>query len=176
MRHRKSGRKLGMDSSQRKAMFRNMVTSLMLHGQIKTTEARAKDLRRFADKVITLGKNAPSASDIEALEGADLATAKAARVHAIRQVKLYLNNDDAMGKVFGEYAERFQARPGGYTRVVKAGRRDGDNAAMAVIQLVESYDPTAAPVVVEEPPPVEEAPVEAAAEAEAESAGDDTEA
>ena len=69
MRHRKSGRKFNMDSTQRKAMFRNMVTSLMLHGQIRTTEARAKELRRFADRVITIGKKAPSKTSIDSLDG-----------------------------------------------------------------------------------------------------------
>jgi large subunit ribosomal protein L17 len=127
MRHRKAGRKLGMDSSARDAMFRNMVTSLMLHGQIKTTEARAKELRRFAERVITLGKNA-RAED-------------ANRLHAVRRARLWVNNDEAMDKVFGEYADRFANRPGGYTRVIKAGRRPGDNAPMAIISLVEGLEP-----------------------------------
>lgn len=134
MRHRKSGRKLNMDSSARKAMFRNMVTSLMLHGQIRTTEARAKELRRFAERIISLGKNAPA---VDGLEGDALQAARAARVHAMRQARRWINNDEAIERLFGEYAERFRARPGGYTRVVKAGRREGDNAPMAVIQLVE---------------------------------------
>ena len=136
MRHRKSGRKFNMDSSQRKAMFRNMVTSLMLHGQIRTTEARAKELRRFADRVITIGKKAPSRSAIDGLSGEEARQAKADRVAAIRRVKQWVNNDDALALVFDEYAERFRARPGGYTRVVKAGIRPGDNAKMAVIALV----------------------------------------
>lgn len=144
MRHRKSGRKLGMDSSARKAMYRNMVTSLMLHGTIRTTEARAKELRRFADKVISLGKNAPTADQIATLKGDEKGAAQAKRVHAVRQARLMVDNDEAIAKVFGEYAERFRTRPGGYTRVVKAGRRDGDNAAMAIIQLVEAYEPAPA--------------------------------
>ncbi|MBW1877832.1 MAG: 50S ribosomal protein L17 [Deltaproteobacteria bacterium] len=140
MRHRKAGRKLGMDSSARKAMFKNMVTSLLLHGTIRTTEARAKELRRYADRIVTIGKKAPSITQIDALEGDAKQKAEAARVHAIRRTRQWVNNDDAVTKVFGEYAERFRARPGGYTRVVKAGRRDGDNAAMAVIQLVEAFE------------------------------------
>ena len=134
MRHRKSGRKLGRNSSARKAMFRNMVTSLMLHGQIRTTEHKAKELRRHADRIITLGKRAPS---LDGLADEDLASAKAKRVHLIRRARVVVNSDDAIDKVFGEYAERFAARAGGYTRVVKAGIRGGDSASMAIVQLVE---------------------------------------
>ncbi len=136
MRHRKGGRKLGMDSSARKAMFRNMVTSLMLHGSIKTTTARAKELRRFAEKVITVAKNAPNGDALAGLEGDELAAAKASRVHAIRRARLWINNDEAMDKLFGDYAGRFADRAGGYTRVIKAGIRAGDNADMAIIELV----------------------------------------
>lgn len=136
MRHRKGGRKLGMDSSARKAMFRNMVTSLMLHGSIKTTTARAKELRRFAEKVITMAKNAPSSDAISGLEGEELSAAKASRVHAIRRARLWINNDEAMDKLFGDYASRFADRAGGYTRVIKAGIRAGDNADLAIIELV----------------------------------------
>ena len=169
MRHRKAGRKLGMDSTARKAMFRNMVTSLMLHGQIRTTEARAKELRRFAERVITLGKRAPAT---DGLSGDALKNARAARVAAIRRARLWINNDEALGKVFGEYADRFQARPGGYTRVLKLGRRAGDNAPMAVISLVGDDEAEAAAVdeapVEEAAAPIEEAvaPVEEAAAAE----------
>lgn len=144
MRHRKSGRKFNMDQSQRKAMFRNMVTSLMLHGQIKTTVARAKELRRHADRVITIGKKAPSQAAIESLEGEEQRQARADRVAAIRRVRRWVNDDVALGLVFDDYAERFRARPGGYTRVIKAGFRSGDNAAMAVISLVGDYEPSEA--------------------------------
>ncbi len=137
MRHRNSGRKLSMDASERTAMFRNMVSSLLLHGQIKTTEPRAKELRRFAERVISLGKRAPV---LDGLDGQALADAKAQRVHLIRQARFWVHDDEALTKVFGEYAARFAARPGGYTRVIKAGKRPGDNAAMAVIQLVEAAD------------------------------------
>ena len=137
MRHRKSGRKLGRTPAHRKAMRRNMVTSLMLHGSIRTTEQKAKELRRFADRIITLGKKAPS---LDGLEGDDLAAAKARRVHLIRQARNVVNNDEALGKVFGEYADRFAGRAGGYTRVVKAGIRGGDNASMAIVQLVEAAE------------------------------------
>ena len=137
MRHRKAGRKFNMDASARKAMFRNMVTSLMLHGQIRTTAERAKELRRYAERVITLGKRAPNLTQIAKLKGSGKQEATAGRLHAIRRVRRWVNDSDALDKVFGEYAERFQSRAGGYTRVVKAGRRPGDNAAMAFIQLVE---------------------------------------
>lgn len=136
MRHRKGGRKLGMDSSARKAMFRNMVTSLVLHGSIKTTDARAKELRRYAEKVITVAKNAPTLASIDGLGEEEAKTARAARVHAIRRAKLWINNDEAMTRLFGEYAGRFATRPGGYTRIIKAGFRPGDNAAMAVIEFL----------------------------------------
>jgi large subunit ribosomal protein L17 len=144
MRHRKAGRKFGMDSSARKAMFRNMVTSLMAHGSIRTTEAKAKELRGYAERVITIGKKAPSTGDIDKLSGEEQRQARADRVAAIRRVKRWINNDDALGKVMGEYAERFRTRPGGYTRVVKLSRRRaGDNAPMAIIELVEALDASA---------------------------------
>jgi large subunit ribosomal protein L17 len=140
MRHRMSGRRLDMDGSQRKAMFRNMSTSLMVHGQIRTTEARAKELRRIVERMISIGKRAPSAADVEAATGEALAQAKADRVTAIRRLKEWLQDDESVDKVMNEYADRFRSRPGGYTRVVKAGRpRPGDNAPMAVIQIVEAW-------------------------------------
>jgi large subunit ribosomal protein L17 len=139
MRHRKSGHKLSMDSSERKAMYRNMVTSLLLHGQIKTTEIRAKDLRKYVERVLSIGKRAPSAADLAALQGDELQKATARRVAAFRRLGAWVQSDEAIAKVMGEYAERFRSRPGGYTRVVKVGRpRGGDNASMAVIQLVEA--------------------------------------
>lgn len=134
MRHRKTGRKLGMDTPARKAMFRNMVTSLLRHGQIQTTLPRAKELRRFADKVISYGKRAPSA---EGLEGEAAQNATARRVHLIRQARLWVNDADVLHKLFNEIGPGYASRPGGYTRVVKAGTRAGDNADMAIVQLVE---------------------------------------
>jgi len=140
MRHLKSGRKLGMNPTHRKAMFRNMVTSLMLHGRIRTTETRAKELRRIADKLITLGKRVPP-SQLAALQGEELADARARRVHAIRQARRWVNDRDALDKIFNEYAERFESRQGGYTRLAKLGFRTGDNAPMNIVELV----PAAAP-------------------------------
>lgn len=136
MRHRKSGRRLGRNSAHRKAMFRNMVTSLMLHGRIRTTEAKAKELRRLAERVITIGKQAP-ASALNGLEGEQLAAARSARVASVRRARLWVNDRDALAKVFGEYADRFSARPGGYTRILKLGYRSGDDAPMALIELVD---------------------------------------
>ncbi len=167
MRHRHSGRKFGMDASARKAMLRNMVTSLMIHGQIRTTQARAKELRRYAEKVVSLAKRAPTAEAIAAIKGkAERTDATAARVHAFRRVRRWVNNDGAIEKLFGEYAERFASRPGGYTRVVKTGARPGDNADMAIIQLVEEYAPVSAkksPAKKAAKKAAKEEPVEAAA-------------
>jgi large subunit ribosomal protein L17 len=122
MRHLKDGRKLGRNSPHRKAMFRNMVTSLIEHGRITTTDAKAKELRRWADRMITLGKR----------------DTLAARRHARR----FVRTDAALARLFGDLAKRYAARPGGYTRIIKAGYRYGDNAAMALIELVDR-DPEA---------------------------------
>ena len=135
MRHRKAGRKLGRNSSHRKAMYRNMVTSLILLEEIKTTEAKAKEVRRIADKIITLGKRVPPSS-LNGLKGEALETAKAQRVHAIRQARKWVVNREALDKVFNEYSERYLERPGGYTRLYKLGFRSGDNAPLNLVQLI----------------------------------------
>lgn len=137
MRHRKSGRKLGRTSAHRRAMYRNMVTSLLLHGQIRTTEAKAKELRRIADRVITLGKKSP-ASALEGLSGEELTLARQRRLHHIRRARVWVKDRAALNRLFGEYADRFKERPGGYTRILKIGARAGDNADMAIIELVEA--------------------------------------
>jgi large subunit ribosomal protein L17 len=144
MRHRNAGRKFGRNSTSRKAMFRNLVTSVLRHEQVRTTEAKAKEARRFVERVITLGTRAPSLAELETLSGEDLAAAKAARVHAIRQARLVVNDPAVLARVFSEYADRYRARPGGYTRVVKMGARPGDNADMAILQLVRDEDAAAA--------------------------------
>ena len=120
MRHLKSGRKLGRNSSHRKAMYRNMVTSLMVHGRIRTTEAKAKELRRIADRVITLGKRVPP-SALEGLKGAEFDSARARRIHNIRRARKWVHDKSALSKVFTDYAEHFKERPGGYTRIYKTG-------------------------------------------------------
>lgn len=142
MRHLKVGRKLNRNSSHRKAMFRNMVTSLLEHGQIQTTLAKAKELRRFVEPLITLaGKNAPSS--LEGLSGDKLRAAQLKRAHSVRIARKTIENRDVLKTLFSEYAELYKERPGGYTRVFKAGFRSGDNAPMAIISLVkEEYDPS----------------------------------
>jgi large subunit ribosomal protein L17 len=164
-------------------MYRNMVTSLILLGEIKTTEAKAKELRRIADKVITLGKRVPPSS-LKGLKGDALNTAKAQRVHAIRLARKWVVDRDALDMLFNDYSERFQARPGGYTRLYKLGFRVGDNAPMNLVQLIPAGEELvlkskktapkkkaakkAAPAV--EAAPVEEAASEEAAEAAPEEA------
>ncbi len=122
MRHRHGARKLNRTSAHRKAMFSNMVVSLLTHEQIKTTLPKAKELRRVADKMIPLGKRNT--------------------LHARRQAFSYLRDDSAVAKLFGALSERYKERSGGYTRVLKAGFRYGDSAPMAVIELVDR-DPDA---------------------------------
>jgi len=117
MRHGFSGRRLNRSSSHRKAMFANMAVSLLKHEQIKTTLPKAKDLRRIVDRLITLGKRGG--------------------LHARRQAYAVLRDDTITAKLFGELAERYNARPGGYTRVLKAGFRYGDMAPMGMIELVD---------------------------------------
>jgi len=144
MRHLKSGRKFSLASDHRKAMFRNLVTSLMKHGQIRTTDEKAKELRSIADRIITLSKRVPP-STLAGLEGDALKEALARRVHAIRMARRWITDRDVLTQVFTEYATRFETRPGGYTRVLKLGRRPGDQAKMSVIALVtEAYEPATA--------------------------------
>ena len=169
MRHRKSGRRLGRNSAHRKAMYRNMVTSLMVHGRIKTTEAKAKELRRIADRVITMGKRVPPSS-LESLSGEELKAAQARRLHFIRRARRWVNDKDALERLFGEYAERYKQRPGGYTRILKVGFRNGDQAPMALIELVGDFDPSQAKVRKAEPEEAVEAAPEVAEEAPAEEA------
>lgn len=138
MRHLKAGRRLGMESSRRNAMLRNLVTSLMLHGRIRVTEARAKELRKVADRIITLSKRV-SPESLGNLQGSELVAAQARRVHAIRQARLWIEDRSVLQKVFSEYSTRFATRPGGYTRILKLGTRPGDQAKMVLIELVEAY-------------------------------------
>jgi len=122
MRHRMSKRKLNRTSSHRKAMFRNMVAALLKHEQIETTLPKAKELRAFADKMVTLGKRGG--------------------LHARRQALAIVPDTALVDKVFTTLAERYTDRAGGYTRVLKAGHRYGDAAPMAIIELVDR-DPEA---------------------------------
>jgi large subunit ribosomal protein L17 len=117
MKHRVVGRRLDRTTEHRTAMFRNLVTSLFRHERITTTTPKAKELKRFADKIITLAKRA---------------TPHARRI-AYRDVR----DVEVLNKLFGALADRYKARPGGYTRLIHVGRRAGDNAELAVIELVD---------------------------------------
>jgi large subunit ribosomal protein L17 len=120
MRHLKSGRKLNRSAPHRRAMFRNMVTSLLWNEHLQTTDAKAKELRRWADRMITLGKRGT--------------------LHARRQAASFVRSRRVVMKLFEEIAPRFHERPGGYTRVVKLGTRRGDSAPMSMIELTERGD------------------------------------
>ena len=117
MRHGVAGRKLGVTSSHRQAMFRNMAVALLKHEQITTTLPKAKELRPVAEKLITLGKRGG--------------------MHAKRLAHAQLRDETIVNKLFGPLAERYRGRAGGYTRVLKAGVRYGDAADMAVIELMD---------------------------------------
>ena len=117
MRHRKSGRRLGRNSPHRKAMFRNMATSLVQHETIKTTLPKAKELRRVFEPLITLAKEDGVANRRLAFDR--------------------LRDKAAVGKLFSELGPRFKDRPGGYLRILKTGPRPGDAAPMAIVQLVD---------------------------------------
>lgn len=118
MRHRVRSRKLGRTSAHRKAMYRNMVTSLLEHERIQTTDAKAKEVRRIAERMITLGKRG----------------GLHARRHAMRTIR----RKEVAAKVFEELAERYRERPGGYTRVLKLGVRRGDAAPISLVELVDA--------------------------------------
>ncbi|MBN9231725.1 MAG: 50S ribosomal protein L17 [Legionella sp. 40-6] len=117
MRHRNSGRSFGRTSSHRKAMFSNMCCSLIEHELIKTTLPKAKDLRRYIEPLITVSKEDSVASR--------------------RHVFNILRSKSAVGKLFTDLGPRFEKRPGGYIRIIKCGYRDGDNAPMAIVELVD---------------------------------------
>ena len=116
MRHRMRSRKLGRTSAHRAALYRNMVTSLLEHERIRTTDAKAKELRRLADRMITLGKRGT--------------------LHARRRALRVIRRSDVTAKVFDELADRYRDRPGGYTRVLKLGVRTGDAAPVSIVELV----------------------------------------
>ena len=117
MRHRRRGGKLGRPTGHRLAMVRNLVTSLLEHERVETTHARARELRRVADRMITLGKRGS--------------------VHARRRALRVIRSPEVAAKVFGDLAERFRERPGGYTRVVKLRDRVGDAAPLSLVELVD---------------------------------------
>jgi large subunit ribosomal protein L17 len=116
MRHRKSGKRLGRTGSHKKAMVRNMVTSLFEHERIVTTTPKAKEVRKVADKMITLAKRGD--------------------LHAKRQAMSFIRSRDVVAKLFNEIQEQFSGRNGGYTRIIQTGQRRGDAAPMAILELV----------------------------------------
>jgi len=117
MRHLKAGKRLGVTTSHRKAMMRNLVTALLEHGEIKTTITRAKEMRKYFDKMIGLGKKQD--------------------LHARRQALAFVKSKDVVKKLFDEYGPLYETRNGGYTRIYKLGKRLGDNAQMCMIQMVD---------------------------------------
>ncbi|HEY5673516.1 MAG TPA: 50S ribosomal protein L17 [Malonomonas sp.] len=149
MRHNKTGRRLGRKPDHRQHMMQNMVTSFFEHEKITTTDTRAKELRKVVDKMVTLGKRGD--------------------LHARRQAMQVIHDPKVVGKLFELIAPRYQERPGGYTRIIRLENRQGDNAPMAIIELVEEEftakpkKAVAAPAVAA--PVVAEATEEVAAEA-----------
>jgi len=118
MRHRIAGRRLGRSTSQRRALFRGLVTDLLRYEKIRTTEAKAKEVRGLSEKMITLGKDGS--------------------LHARRQALRFITDPAVVKKVFDDLGPRYADRNGGYTRIVKLGRRWGDGAAVAQLELVEA--------------------------------------
>jgi large subunit ribosomal protein L17 len=121
MRHRRAGRKLGRDASHRKALYANLTASLIEHGRIKTTVAKAKEVRPVAEEMITLGRRGDIASRRRALA--------------------FLRSQDVVHKLFSDVGPRFADRAGGYARIVKIGQRQGDAAEMAYLELVDYVPP-----------------------------------
>jgi large subunit ribosomal protein L17 len=125
MRHQRSGKKLGRDSAHRKALYSNLTGALIEHGRIETTEAKAKAVKPFAEKMITLGKRGD--------------------LHARRQALAALRSNHVVHQLFADVGPRFAERPGGYTRIVRIGPRQGDAAEMVYLELVD-YEPQATPL------------------------------
>lgn len=126
MRHKKKGRQLGRQTKHRWALFRSLVTSLLEHERIETTEAKAKEIRGFADRMISLGKDGT--------------------LPARRRALSFLRSKEVVSKLFSDVASRFRDRPGGYTRIIRTRRRVGDAAEMVAIELVaRPAKPTASP-------------------------------
>ena len=124
MNHNKSYRKLGRRSDHRLDMMKNMTISLVKAERIETTVTRAKELRKFVEKAITLGKKANTTEDV------------AKKVHLRRQAFAFLRNEEAVAKIFNEIAPKYSERNGGYTRIIKTDVRRGDSAELAIIELV----------------------------------------
>jgi large subunit ribosomal protein L17 len=131
MRHRKAGRRLGRNRSHRKAVLRNLAMALFEHERIRSTDAKCKELRPFAERIITTAKKGLPA------EGDDSAEARARAVHARRQIGRFIHRRDVVEKIFSVLAPRYRERSGGYTRIVKVGPRPGDNADCSIIEFVD---------------------------------------
>jgi large subunit ribosomal protein L17 len=116
MYHGKAGKKLGRTSSHKEAMFRNMVTSIIKHESIRTTDTKAKEVKKLAEKMITLGKKGS--------------------LHARRQALSFVRDKDVVSKLFGELTDRYRNRAGGYTRIIKIGYRFGDNAPVSILEYI----------------------------------------
>jgi large subunit ribosomal protein L17 len=124
MRHRVDGRKFDRNTGHRLSMFKNLVTDLLRYEQIQTTEQKAKEVRGMAERIITLGKDGT--------------------VHARRQALRFVTDREVVDRVFSVYGPRYAARPGGYTRIVKLGRRLGDGADVAILELLKEETPSRA--------------------------------
>jgi large subunit ribosomal protein L17 len=135
MRHQKSGRKLNRDSAERRALYRNMVISLFRHGRVRTTEAKAKELRRVAERLVTVSKRG-----VEDARSRGPAALLAAR----RRARRWIHDPEVLRKLFEDMAERYAERAGGYTRIVKLGVRHGDCAPMAILEMMPDERKTAA--------------------------------
>jgi len=180
MRHLKAGRKFGRNSSHRRAMLRNLTANLITHERIETTDAKAKELRRVAEKLISkavrLGEVAYAKPPVDMPDDAgkvkELRGNLARRLHVERQLRSFIprfavrvdedgatQRIDIVEKVLVDLAKRFQGRPGGYTRIVKLGPRRGDNAPMSVIEFVGALESEASKSEAAEPPATE-APAE----------------
>jgi large subunit ribosomal protein L17 len=131
MRHKRAGKKLGRDSSQRRALYANLAGALIDHGRIKTTEAKAKAVKPIAEQMITLGRRGD--------------------LHARRQALAFLRSQDVVHKLFSDVGPRFADRPGGYTRIVKLGPRSGDAAQMVYLELVD-FVPDTTPIMASRAP------------------------
>ena len=131
MRHRRAGKKLNRDSAHRRALYANLASALIEHGRIETTEAKAKAVKPVAEQMITLGRRGD--------------------IHARRQALAYLRSQEIVHELFSEIAPRFKDRPGGYTRIVKIGPRQGDAAEMVYLELVDHVPQAPAPRRVRQP-------------------------
>jgi large subunit ribosomal protein L17 len=138
MRHRRAGSKLGRDASHRKALYGNLAGALIEHGRIRTTEAKAKAVKPVVEEMITLGRRGD--------------------IHARRQALAYLRSQDVVYKLFADVGPRFADRPGGYTRIVKLGPRQGDAADMVYLGLVDHVPEAPAPTPARRRRAEEEAP------------------